>query len=419
MASAGLMRKYKHDKQVLAVISNMKEQQNLDKVYDTLRLEQAHALKLLRLDYVEAKTRQSRMENRVSKIRSYLSADDIADMKLLESQGKLPFKVKHTSDSTLRIASAAQRLKLRPSRGRSPASSLRRRSSRTDTPRLQTTTSCPNQETFAARRMSCSSNAGQLRASSTVSLGQQPEKRPNSVHFRDYNVQILDAGVSESPELRRRGQNAVDGGDARAPFRRTARALTATGYSSQDQLVGEKCRPKTANDDMYSSHDARRSTLEGSSPSTKRGALLPTTLADAKARERADDRRRELLVGEHVFGEQLEKKKRQFLYRTASWVEENPPFAAFDPVAAARERKLANSSELSLHSEVPEEDIHQMNVNDLWKDLRKCRYLRVDDVDLSGMNTMASEQMDLYQSMAKPRAVKDGPKKNLGKLLCS
>ena len=409
MSSVNVRKKYKNDKQFQAVMSNIKEQQNLDNVYNTLRLEESHALKLLRVDYIQAQTRQRRMENRISKIRSYLSADDIAAMKLLESQGKLCFKQEHTLNSTLKIAAAAQRLKLRPSQTSSASPTrLTRRCSVIEAPTkvLQPGTT---QASFLVRiKTVSSSNGNLLRRSSSLSTP-RPDNRRNSVHFGGSgdDVQTLDARTSRSSE-RRTQRVSPNNNEDRLQLLGKARSMTANGYCTDNQLTttSGKRRPKTATVDSYSSHDMQNFSLDGSSPSTKRGALLPTSIADAKARERADDLRQELLLKEQLIGEHLESRRREFLLKTTAWVEDNPAFVPFDPIEAARERKLVNGLLHSgTNSEIDETDGYVGTINDVWKDLKKCRYLRIQDnqVDMSGIKTMASEQINLYQTLAKTR----------------
>lgn len=54
---------------------------------------------------------------------------------------------------------------------------------------------------------------------------------------------------------------------------------------------------------------------------------------------------------------------------------------------------------LTLERTFKSEEEYKAKIWELWKDLNKCRYLRIPDemLDLSGVNTLAKDQMKLFQ----------------------
>ena len=60
-----------------AVTYNMKEDRCLEKSMQTLNLERSYSMKLLQLDHRIVKVNYKRLKDKVSRIRSYLSVEEI------------------------------------------------------------------------------------------------------------------------------------------------------------------------------------------------------------------------------------------------------------------------------------------------------------------------------------------------------
>jgi hypothetical protein len=56
----------------------------------------------------------------------------------------------------------------------------------------------------------------------------------------------------------------------------------------------------------------------------------------------------------------------------------------------------------------PNDEAYQKKLGELWKDMYKCRYLRIPDerIDLSGIVTLAKDQMRLYSFLRETEADK-------------
>ncbi|KAK2169977.1 hypothetical protein LSH36_5g05010 [Paralvinella palmiformis] len=397
MSSSVTPRKHRNDKQVQAIIFNMKEQRLLEKVYQALKLEEAHSLKLLRLSYIDVKANQCRIEKKVSKIHSYLTAADIAELKVLESEGKLPMDTCRMSNSALRIACAIQRLKLAPTESCSPRTRAHTaRATRIDIPR--TPNHEPNGQTAAAAtpiRDNLSPYRGPVtrtgRAASVVP--QSPGRNP--VKFGN-DERLSTAEISES----RRPKALSD--------RQTQRAVTSLGYCNGLESGRGQRRPQTANCVLYSSHDVQK---DSPADGRRKTAVLFNGLAEGIARQREDDHRQELLAEQRTISNNLEKRRQQFLTRTSKWVDQNRAITDPDPGTLVSIKQLKNRDlirracalgrKLNRNSLMSSDGVRLDSVDDMWKDLRKCRYIRASDdqLDSSGVNTLASDQFLLLQRM--------------------
>lgn len=103
----------KNDKEVNAVIFNMKEQRCLLKNLSTLDAEASYSLKLIDLNNRGIKLFYKRFKDKVNKIKSHLQSDEIAHLKILDATGEMRELVKPLNiTGALRIADAEKRLKL-------------------------------------------------------------------------------------------------------------------------------------------------------------------------------------------------------------------------------------------------------------------------------------------------------------------
>ena len=133
------------------------------------------------------------------------------------------------------------------------------------------------------------------------------------------------------------------------------------------------------------------------------------------------ERRAELLEEEQYRAAAIAKRKDRFLKDIDLYLREHPPLRV-EPVtskASAQDEAAAAATAASggegVHGELfrrrrvefessptylPESD-YRDRLMGLWRDMNKCRYLRVPDemIDLSGINTLATDTMKLLQAI--------------------
>ena len=116
---------------------------------------------------------------------------------------------------------------------------------------------------------------------------------------------------------------------------------------------------------------------------------------------------------------ELEERKKDFMTKLDDYFKENPvpdwssppPVVQLPPVEddADEEGSVTESvkrgmkyrllpQRITLDRTFKSEEEYKAKIFELWKDLNKCRYLRIPDemLDLSGVNTLAKDQMKLF-----------------------
>ncbi|KAJ8304333.1 hypothetical protein KUTeg_017916 [Tegillarca granosa] len=102
------------DKELNAMRFNLKEQRVLQKNLHILDAEASYSLKLIDLNNRGVKVFYKRFKDKVSKIKSHLRAEEIAELREMESRGELKDMHKPLNiTGALRIADAEKRLQLR------------------------------------------------------------------------------------------------------------------------------------------------------------------------------------------------------------------------------------------------------------------------------------------------------------------
>lgn len=405
----------KMDKEMTAMAHNVKEKRCLEKSMVTLDLEKTYSMKLINLDHRGIKLSYKRLKDKVSKIKSHLSTDEIVTLKQLEADGKL----KNTSNtvnlgSALKIAAAAKRLKLQSA------------------PRPVTSV-LPHLPTREKNEMSFSRHQ-------TVPFSL---KRSNSV-----TGVFIDAPDQDNNERR----NSISGPSLR-PFsvanvqqsniqssddNKLERAITANpivrdkSVSRCDTKTSQRAKSSMPSHSPYSSHSATEKEQRSNPPN---GDVKTPFLSDDIESNLGDDlfeeRRLELLEDEKLSYQDIEHKTKDFLTRLREYLKENPitrlveeeipiinvsdaldgPPEVEDRIQSAgkkkRKRLLPNRSPLELRS-FPNDEAYQKKLGELWKDMYKCRYLRIPDerIDLSGIVTLAKDQMRLYSFLRETEADK-------------
>jgi hypothetical protein len=184
------------------------------------------------------------------------------------------------------------------------------------------------------------------------------------------------------------------------------RPMTSIGCRSERATVDVRRRPRTATGTAYSSHDVHKGEMDGNI-TARSMSCVHGTLTETLAQQQADDLRQDLLDDEYSHSCDIEQRRQAFLNRTSKWVEDNPAISSYDPdVVVANLQRLNSagtrrSSVISIRSDQPVEQEIRNKLDDAWKDLKKCRYIRVndDEIDLSGINTLARDQYSLFQSL--------------------
>jgi hypothetical protein len=116
------------EKVTRAIFKNFKELQCLEKKMRALDLEKSYNISLINLDQKVVKVKYKRLHDKVSKIKSHLSVNELDELKKLEEEGKLKINLP-SSDINVKIIAAEKRLKLMP---RAKSAVPRLQSSRTE-----------------------------------------------------------------------------------------------------------------------------------------------------------------------------------------------------------------------------------------------------------------------------------------------
>ncbi len=452
-------------KEVDAVKHNLKESEILKKAIQSLELEKTYAAHLHNLDQRQVHLSRLRLHRRVSKIRSHLDQSEISEFRLLDRKGKLGSGL-----SSIRVKSAAgisattKRLGLQSaiSSGKTPETGH-------GTPCDDVQNAGRRQRNQQWRRHSLptvtvydsSSNVDRATSAnhvptSTVTADRAGSGRSSS--STSGSASSADSSESETPSTpvitiihgltKERLIPSEDGKGVGSSVKNSCNGLTRSTASSGNKALQRHTHSSTWRNRSrvtdraakphipgavrrvnYSSH---RSNPEDAFPDEAQGANAYGFLSspDRSCHEAvavAEQRRAAMLEHMAVAGDDLEKRRKSFLARTADWIHSNPGFVSksrdvVDILAALTRMEPAERSvepgnksrhrsmfiqHLGRHtaltkgkvSEMSREEEYQLHMNQAWRDINKCRYLRIpeDRIDLSGVNTLAADQYRLYQ----------------------
>lgn len=404
-------RKVSSEKVVKAMTLNQNEDRILAKTFGTLALEKEFSKKVLNLQMRTVKNNFKNLKEKVSKIKSNLTPDEIITLRQLDAEGKLPQLTTFNLNAAMKIAATARRLKLDPDRPRKARSAGVNRLYRENTapPKLL-----------------------QNRPKTTNNM-----KRSNSV-----TGVFIDAPEPDNSVRR----NSIDGGVHLRPVS----ANIDAHLGDQEQSVNEKQqgRPSTSvgltvereksrvsfrttsgasHYTPYSSHSIADKDTSTHIPNDRKSSFI-TSVDDAIENNLGGDifeeRRQELLNEEQLFYSALQRKQKRFLNSVDDYLKINPPaefhiqpFLAVENIArdevstdeeaddqvhkshlpANVRRQIKRQFEIERTFTTEEE--YRKKGNELWKDMNKTRYLRLPDdrIDLSGVVTLAKDQMKLYE----------------------
>lgn len=366
----------------------------------TLQLEKDYSVKLLNLDHRIVRVNYKRLKEKVSRIKSNLNAEEISDLKELDAKGKLKSYTNTVNlSSALKIAAAAKRLKLQgqPTRAVSmyafPITSL------------ESKIGSPRPETMPPPKLGRSNS---VTGAFIDAPDPQTQKRRNSI----------DGAVSGRPSS---AVNAV----AHENSVKRARPLTATRSAVHTAIPSHS---------LYSSHsaiekEARVQTAPAPVARECRTSGFSDDSIDSNLGEDLyEERRQEMLIEEGLRYKSLRERKDDFLSRLNEYLAANPSRDWSSAVAhfefpdstedreeviddddisdthsgvkpKPKRRLLPGRSRLNMATSFSNEEVYKQKMLELWKDLNKCRYLRLPDerIDLSGVDTSAKRQVKLYQ----------------------
>ncbi len=342
---------------------------------------------------------QKNLKHRVSKIKSYLDADDIKEIREIDMQGKLkPLYNSVNVNSALKIAAGARRLKLGPDGN--PYQKKRVKSAALSRPRQPTPT---------------------LRERSNSVTGVFMDAPVTSERERRNSV---DEGIGI--RIIRDDESVISGTSSppRSPRIKNIRPITSHGFKVEGERNSPR-RPKTAvsqtrsigEGSTYSSHQATMAPMETErsdfpdSPTSRfasarrKSSFSLGSFDKDMAREKVEEARQDLMEEEQVKIEELAERQKSFLQKVNKWVEENPALLTTGNNNAVNEAKNSKGKPKINTSagldgsgrrfSLRNEPSPFLNKKDQWKDLNKCRYLRLadDKMDLSGVNTLAKDQI--------------------------
>ena len=405
-------RKISSEKVVKAMTLNQNEDRILAKTFGTLALEKEFSKKVLNLQMRTVKNNFRNLKEKVAKIKSNLTPDEIMALRELDAEGKLPQLTTFNLNAAMKIAAAARRLKL-------------------DLDRPKTARSAGVQRLY--RENTAPPKLLHNRPKTTNSM-----KRSNSVTGvfidapePDTNVRrsSIDGGITLRPLSANIDVHADEKMQSSNDKQPAGRPATSAGLTVKREKSSVSFRTTSGSGQYtpYSSHSVADKDHSLNALAERRSSFI-TTVDDAIENNLGgdlfEDRRQELITEEQLFYNTLQRKKKRFLDSVDAYLKDNPP-AEFDiePLLAvegiARDESSADEeSDEPLHaSHLPAnvrrqlkrqfeiertfttEEEYRQKGNDLWKDMNKTRYLRLPDdrLDLSGVVTLAKDQMKLYE----------------------
>lgn len=348
-------------KEMTAVINNLKETRVLDKALQTLSLEESYSTKLLDLNNKLVRYKYVRLQGNVSKIKSNLSPGEIATLRTQELDGKFKPETPIVSSSTAsKIAAAAKRLKLNNYRRAKSAM-----------PRLQKRKAPlrDNVDEQVEKPMACFSS-----------------RRPSILSDHSEVAAVL------CKKLRPHTVAEVD-----IPGRGSV-SRSSTAAILEKITSAQKARKNLSQQTAYSCHEAKPASASRASQQ----------ISDVFGPNPYEMRRRRFLDSEHNMSRLLEFRKNEFLGETKKFVKDNPPISdnmapeltteiikSIDSMAMRPGSSSSRSrSGRSLVDRVDHALLKQ------FAEIRKTRYLRMEEdmLDDSGVQTLASDHFCRTQS---------------------
>ncbi|KAH3839128.1 uncharacterized protein LOC127879501 [Dreissena polymorpha] len=402
------------EREVKARMLNKKEERVLAKTFGTLNLEMGFMYNVLSLHVRTVKANYKRLRERADKLRSNLSPQDITMLRKLEEEGKFKPASTFNVNAAMKIAAAAHRLNIYPegikrsnttmSHKRTNDKLLSRRSLTEfsfSKPRSNSVTGvfidAPQPDTIV-RRSSVDLDRSTIPAIRPVSAAVGPtsnlEQDPTNGSASARKPEIIRPSTSNVVEREHSTLSKVS-------FKTATPRNSYQEFSTHDQTPHDKTKKKSAHDKLL---------------------LMDVTdeSLDSGRQRIFEDRRQELLNDEQQFLKTLVKRKNSFLGRIDEYLQDNPPAKFSAPLMSIDIPQLKavvnldDEEEIMKHSRrrrnvrtydvsrtFTSEEEYKAHEKELWKDMNKTRYLRVPDdkLDLSGVVTLAKDQMRMFKSL--------------------
>ena len=401
-------RKLTSEKVLKAMTLNQKEDRVLAKTFGTLDLERKFATNVLDLHLRTVRSNYRHLKEKVSKVRSNLSPEEILALRKLEVEGKMKPINSFNLNAAMKIAAAARRLNLYPE-------GIKR-----------------------AKSAAYSKNEGNklLHNRAKTEDNILKRKRSNSV-----TGVFIDAPVPENTERR----NSIEGNitlrpiSAHIPENDEGRQLLKSSQRSRPSTTNgtqkspapkvhvslqQNSQRPVAQNAPFSSHEAVEKEAHGQF--TNRSQQDPTKTSFTTSEDNFEnnlgadlfeERRIELLQEENLFYSNLQKRKNDFMFRINEYLEANPPVKFDTPIVSFPllpnveddddedeeevivGRHMRKVRQYDFNRTFTSEEAYKERGEQLWKDMNKTRYLRIPDdkIDLSGVVTLAKEQMKLFK----------------------
>lgn len=418
--------KYGSDKEIQAICMLQKEQRLLEKRDAALKLEQEYSLKLIELSSREVKLSQRRLKTNVGKIKSYLSAEEIKTFRQQELQGKFKPEINTVNVSgAFTIAAAAKRLKLQSDQ-RMAANGL-------DSDGKPIQSQGKKRQKEFVERLTRSAPPRRWKGSSTTIATEIPTaphsqparslKRSKTCStFRDFDSVFDDsATIPDTPKTPWAAASVAsmprDSMSQKLP-------LTSTGDGNQERnLPRNKCSLGYSSHDVIERESRDRDRSEQATSTnrhlSRRPSFSGSSIDGDIVKGRAEERRQILLDVEEQQSLKLMNKQKQFLDRIKKWVDDHTDFqdkSQVEKLIAVLQKNSKPDLTFAKEEKAPERRkprrtnalsgkvVFRKRQDPLeveWKTLNKCRYLRIkeDEVDLSGVVTLATEQMKALRSL--------------------
>ena len=431
-------------KEVQAVTFNLNQQRLLEKTLHTIELEESYAIKLLQLDDREVRLRQNNLKNRVSKIKSYLEPKDVKEIRELDMQGKLkPMYNSVNTNSALRISATARRLKMGPD-GKPLTHNLRAKSSpaarRQDSvsPRLlgkrcnsitgvfiDAVESLPESREGRSSIDICSTYRNEDKKSPSLPPTPRATNTPRPITsngFGSFNslpknktptprsktsaaVVISEPPHTDMPDGVSRSQ---DGSNGVGDF--IQETSIASGSKHHQDIVTRPLSQYSISPRQSVAESPEARALSRYKRVRRRSSFSLGSFDKEQAKERMNEVVHERLEQQLLKTTEIQKKKKDFMKKINRWVEENPSMikdtdGPYGIVAETKEQ--SNRPRSPFVSQMSfERNGEKLGFGDQFKELRKCRYLRIPDskVDYSGVNTLVKDQLTVFNSSLRKKS---------------
>lgn len=406
-------RKMGRDKEMMAVTYNLKEDRCLEKSMQTLNLERAYSMKLLNLDHRIIRVNYKRLKEKVSRIKSHLSANEISDLKQLEAEGKLkPTHSVVNIGSAIKIASAARRLKLQTPQSRMSTF-------------IQTPFPNGGDEQMTTPRSNTCNNLKRSNSVTGVFIDAPEPRNDKRRNSTDNGVTFRPQSAVTSSENHNQNQN---GGNKIRPATSAYGNNNAKLFSPRSYFQTPKVNGPIPSHSPYSSHSVaeKESRIQSGvvqSPSrAPRSAFMSDDIDSNLGDDLYEERRQDLIFEEEANFKMIGKKKDNFLDKIDAYLKENPVPDWSNPsgtinfddtpdddeieetssrIGSAGSRSRLLPGRLEISRTFSNEERYRRKMMELWKDLNKCRYLRLPEerLDLSGVNTLAQDQLKMLRTL--------------------